>query len=101
MTENTQQPADDKIQLTMVDEAGAKETKIRAPRDWTVRKLVSSYVSKLKLPTIGKDGQPITYHAILKRTNTQMDDSKTLSDEGVVDGDVLKLVMTIIPGAEY
>ncbi|ODS40370.1 MAG: hypothetical protein A7315_08815 [Candidatus Altiarchaeales archaeon WOR_SM1_79] len=100
MDESTQSPqSDDKIQLTMVDEAGAKETKIRAPRDWTVRKLVSSYVSKLKLPTIGKDGQPITYHAILKRTNTQLDDSKTLADEGVVEGDVLKLVMTIIPGA--
>ena len=99
MDENTQSAqTDDKIQLTMVDEAGAKETKIRAPRDWTVRKLVSSYVSKLKLPTIGKDGQPITYHAILKRTNTQLDDSKTLGDEGVVEGDVLKLVMTIVPG---
>lgn len=100
MDENTESPqSSEKIQLTMVDEAGAKETKIRAPGDWTVRKLVSSYVSKLKLPTVGKDGQPITYHAILKRTNTQLDDSKTLAEEGVTEGDVLKLVMTIIPGA--
>jgi len=100
MDENTQSSqTEDKIQLTMVDEAGAKETKIRAPTNWTIRKLVSSYVSKLKLPTIGKDGQPITYHAILKRTNTQLDDSKTLAEEGVVEGDVLKLVMTRIPGA--
>jgi len=57
MDENTQSSqTEDKIQLTMVDEAGAKETKIRAPTNWTIRKLVSSYVSKLKLPTIGKDG---------------------------------------------
>jgi len=89
----------EKIELTIIDEAGAKETKIRVPVDWPVSRVINSFVSKAGLPTVGSDGQPVSYHLVLKRENIQLDDSQTLDASGVKDGDVLRLVTTIIPGS--
>jgi len=98
MDNETEATEKGKIQITIIDETGAKETKIKVPTDWTVRKLIDSFVTKLELPIVGGDGQPIIYHAVLKRTNQQLDDSFTIEKAGVEDGDVLRLVTTMIPG---
>ena len=87
-----------KLQLTVVDEAGGKETKVKSPDQWTTNKLVDIFVKKMNLKTVSRDGQPISYQATLKRTGETLEDKKTLADSGVKDGDVIRLSERITHG---
>ena len=55
-------------------------------------------VEKIKLPSVGPDGNPISYKFIHKVTGRQLLESQTLAEAGIKDGDVLRLQPEITAG---
>jgi hypothetical protein len=55
-------------------------------------------VQKLQLPVNGPDGAPLSYKFHHKNSGRQIQDSQTLADAGVHDGDVLRLQPEITAG---
>ena len=56
-------------------------------------------VEKIKLPSVGPDGNPISYKFIHKVTGRQLLEAQTLGEAGIKDGDVLRLQPEITAGA--
>jgi len=90
--------AEERIQITLLDEVSGQSFKVRVPLDRTVDWLVTAAVQKLNLPRTTSGGDPVTYEAILKSTNQRLNPEDTLRSAGVRDGDVIRLVQTIVPG---
>ena len=55
-------------------------------------------VEKIKLPSVGPDGNPISYKFIQKVTGRQLLETQTLAEAGIKDGDVLRLQPEITAG---
>jgi hypothetical protein len=56
-------------------------------------------VDKLQLPQNGPDGAPLSYKFHHKKSGRQIQDSQTLSDAAVKEGDILRLQPEITAGA--
>jgi hypothetical protein len=56
-------------------------------------------VQKLRLPTNGPDGAPLSYKFHHKNSGRQIQDAQTLSEAQVQDGDILRLQPEITAGA--
>lgn len=89
-----------KLNVVIVDATGNKEQKVGLPDDIKCGIIMVKLVEKIKLPSVGPDGNPISYKFIHKVTGRQLLEMQTLSDAGVKDGDVLRLQPEITAGAE-
>lgn len=88
-----------KINVVIVDTTGNKERKVGLPDDIKIGIIVVKLVEKIKLPSIGPDGNPISYKFIHKVSGRQLLETKTLTDANIKDGDVLRLQPEITAGA--
>ena len=88
-----------KVNVIIVDATGNKEQKVGLPDDVKCGIIMVKLVEKIKLPSVGPDGNPISYKFIHKVTGRQLLEAQTLGEAGIKDGDVLRLQPEITAGA--
>ena len=88
-----------KVNVIIVDATGNKEQKVGLPDDVKVGIIMVKLVEKIKLPSTGPDGNPISYKFIHKVSGRQLLETQTLADAHIKDGDVLRLQPEITAGA--
>lgn len=86
------------LNVTIVDATGNKEQKVGLPDDVKCGIIMVKLVEKIKLPSTGPDGNPISYKFIHKSTGKQLLELQTLSEAGVKEGDILRLQPEITAG---
>lgn len=86
------------MDVTVVDAAGNKTEEASVPGEAAAGRVVAKLVELMQLPTVGPDGQPLSYKFHHKNSGRQVDDNETLDAAGVKDGDVLRLVAEITAG---
>jgi uncharacterized ubiquitin-like protein YukD len=86
------------VSVTVYDSTENKRVPAELPDDAPCNKIVSVLVQKLQLPTNGPDGAPLSYKFHHKNSGRQIQDSQTLSDAGVREGDILRLQPEITAG---
>jgi hypothetical protein len=87
------------MDLTVVDATGNKSEEVRVPENVAAGRILAKLIEKLQLPSVGPDGQPLSYKFHHKQSGRQISDNETLERAGVHDGDVLRLVAEITAGA--
>lgn len=87
-----------KLNVVIVDATGNKEQRVGLPDDIKCGIIMVKLVEKIKLPSVGPDGNPISYKFIHKVSGRQLLEMQTLSEAGVKDGDVLRLQPEITAG---
>lgn len=88
-----------KVNVIIVDATGNKEQRVGLPDDVKIGIIMVKLVEKIKLPSTGPDGNPISYKFIHKVSGRQLLETQTLSDAHIKDGDVLRLQPEITAGA--
>jgi hypothetical protein len=86
------------VSVTVYDSTENKRVPAELPDDAPCNKIVSVLVQKLQLPTNGPDGAPLSYKFHHKNSGRQIQDSQTLADAGVREGDILRLQPEITAG---
>src|SRR3989442_8645923 len=86
------------INVTVYDSTENKRVPVELPDDAPCNKIISVLVQKLKLPTNGPDGAPLSYKFHHKNSGRQIQDSQTLAEALVQDGDILRLQPEITAG---
>ena len=86
------------VSVTVYDSTENKRVPAELPDDAPCNKIVSVLVQKLQLPTNGPDGAPLSYKFHHKNSGRQIQDSHTLADAGVREGDILRLQPEITAG---
>lgn len=87
------------LNVEVWDATGNKRTPAELPDDAPAGKIIYVLVERLLLPSVGPDGQPLSYKFHHKNTGRQLLDTQTLSEASVRDGDVLRLQPEITAGA--
>lgn len=87
-----------KVNVVIVDTTGNKEQKVGLSDDIKCGIIMVKLVEKIKLPSIGRDGNPISYKFIHKVTGRQLLETQTPTEAGTHDGDVLRLQPEITAG---
>lgn len=88
-----------KVNVIIVDATGNKEQKVGLPDDVKIGIIMVKLIEKIKLPSTGPDGNPISYKFIHKVSGRQLLETQTLADAHIKDGDVLRLQPEITAGA--
>lgn len=86
------------INVTVYDSTENKRVPAELPDDAPCSKIVTVLVQKLQLPTNGPDGAPLSYKFHHKNSGRQIQDSQTLAQAGVSEGDILRLQPEITAG---
>lgn len=86
------------ITVLVMDATGSKKTEVELPDNAPVNRIIAVLLEKLNLPTNGPDGQPLSYKFHHKASGKQLQDTQTLADVGVNQGDVLRLQPEITAG---
>ena len=82
--------------LNVIDYDSTETT--RVPDDAPVNRIITVLVDRLKLPRNGPDGAPLSYKFHHKNSGRQIQDSATLAESGVAEGDILRLQPEITAG---
>lgn len=87
-----------RLSVIIVDTTGNKENRVGLPDDVKCGIIMVKLIEKIKLPSVGPDGNPISYKFVHKVTGRQLLESQTLAEAGIRDGDVLRLQPEITAG---
>jgi hypothetical protein len=87
------------INVEVWDATGNKRIQAEVPDDVTVERILLVLADKLRLPRHGPDGQLMSYKFHHRRLGIQLLDDKTLAEQRVVAGDVLRIQPEITAGA--
>ena len=71
-----------KVNVIIVDATGNKEQKVGLPDDIKTGVIMVKLVEKIKLPSVGPDGNPISYKFIHKVSGRQLLEMQTLAEAG-------------------
>ena len=86
------------INVTVFDSTENKRVAAELPDDAPCSKIIAVLIQKLRLPTHGPDGAPLSYKFHHKNSGRQIQDSQTLAEASVHDGDILRLQPEITAG---
>ena len=86
------------IRVRVSDISGSRVNEVEAPDDVAVNRILVVLVERMNLPLNSPDGQLMSYKLHHRRTGSQLLDSQTLSQAGVLDGDELRLQPEITAG---
>ena len=95
MTETAQTEG---TKVTFLDQTGAKSVEAVVSDTVTVRKILPSIITKMNLPVIGPDGQPMSYSLDHKEGGRRLHEDQTLIGARVSDGDHLIVYPEIVAG---
>jgi len=84
--------------VTFLDQTGAKSVDAIIADTVTVKRILPSVITKLNLPVMGPDGQPMSYSLDHKEGGRRLRDDQTLLDAQVGDGDHLIVYPEIVAG---
>src|SRR6202162_4582120 len=87
------------INVTVYDSTENKRVPVELPDDAPCNKIIAVLVQKLRLPTNGPDGAPLSYKFHHKNSGRQVQDTQTLAEAQVQDGDILRLQPEITAGS--
>lgn len=87
------------IQVTFLDQTGAKSVKARISPTVTVKKIIPSIITKMQLPVTMPDGTPTSYSLDHKEGGKRLLENQTLPDAGVKEGDHLIVYPEVVAGA--
>jgi hypothetical protein len=87
-----------KINVTIIDATGNKETQATLPDDAPIKKIMGALLPRMKMPLDGPDGEPLSYKFHHKASGKQLTEDQTLAQAGVKEGDVLRLYPEITAG---
>jgi hypothetical protein len=85
--------------VQILDVTGSRSCDVQADDDIEINRIMVLLVEKMNLPLTSPDGQIMSYKLHLRRTGTQLLDTMTLAQCGVIDGDQLRLQPEITAGA--
>lgn len=86
------------MDITVIDATGSKTEEASVPGNAAAGRIMAKLVELMELPSVGPDGQPLSYRFHHKQSGRQIGDHETLEEAGVKDGDVLRLVAEITAG---
>jgi hypothetical protein len=84
--------------VTFLDQTGAKSVEAVVADTVTVRKILPNIITKMNLPVIGPDGQPMSYSLDHKEGGRRLLEDQTLVASNVREGDHLIIYPEIVAG---
>ena len=85
-------------QVTFLDQTGAKSVDAVVSESITVKRILPNIITKMNLPVVGPDGQPMSYSLDHKEGGRRLHENQTLSEANVTDGDHLIVYPEIVAG---
>jgi hypothetical protein len=86
------------IQVTFLDQTGAKSVKAVIAFTVPVSRILPNIITKMSLPTMSPDGQPMSYALDHKEGGRRLLESQTLMEAGVQNGDHLIVYPEVVAG---
>ena len=86
------------ITVTVYDSTENKRVPVELPDDAPANRIIAVLVEKLQLPPNGPDGAPLSYKFHHKNSGRQIQDTQTLAEAQVQDGEILRLQPEITAG---
>lgn len=96
MSDDTQQ--EEGTEVTFLDQTGAKSVEALVSHTVSVRRILPNIITKMNLPVVGPDGQPMSYSLDHKEGGRRLNEEQTLPDANVRDGDHLIVYPEIVAG---
>ena len=84
--------------VTFLDQTGAKSVDAVIADTVSVRRILPNIITKMNLPVMGPDGQPMSYSLDHKEGGKRLQEDQTLVDANVKDGDHLIVYPEIVAG---
>jgi hypothetical protein len=88
----------DNVNLEVWDATGNKRLTVDVPGDVAVERILLVLAEKLHLPKHSPDGELMSYKFHHRRLGKQLRDDQSLGQQGVVDGDVVRIQPEITAG---
>ncbi len=87
------------INLEVWDATGNKRLPVEVPADVEVERILLVLAEKLHLPRHSPDGELMSYKFHHRRLGVQLRDDQSLMEQGVRDGDIVRIQPEITAGA--
>ena len=84
--------------VTFLDQTGSKSVEAVVSGSITVRRILPNIITKMNLPVVGPDGQPMSYSLDHKEGGRRLREDNTLIEANVSDGDHLIIYPEIVAG---
>ena len=84
--------------VTFLDQTGSKSVEAVVSDTVTVQRILPSIITKMNLPMVGPDGQPMSYSLDHKEGGRRLHESETLIQANVSTGDHLIIYPEIVAG---
>lgn len=84
--------------VTFLDQTGSKSVEAVVADTVTVQRILPSIITKMNLPMMGPDGQPMSYSLDHKEGGRRLHERETLVQASVNDGDHLIVYPEIVAG---
>jgi hypothetical protein len=86
--------------VTFLDQTGSKSVDAVIADTVSVRRIMPNIITKMNLPVMGPDGQPMSYSLDHKEGGRRLREEQTLPDARVRDGDHLIVYPEIVAGSD-
>lgn len=84
--------------VTFLDQTGAKSVEAVVADTVTVQRILPNIITKMNLPMVGPDGQPMSYSLDHKEGGRRLNEYETLVQANVASGDHLIIYPEIVAG---
>ena len=84
--------------VTFLDQTGAKSVDAVIADTVPVKRILPNVITKMNLPVMGPDGQPMSYSLDHKEGGKRLREEDTLPTAGVIDGHHLIVYPEIVAG---
>ena len=84
--------------VTFLDQTGAKSVEAVIADTVTVKRILPNIITRMSLPVVGPDGQPMSYSLDHKEGGKRLTEDQTLVAAQVKDGDHLIVYPEIVAG---
>ena len=95
---DAQTPKKQGTRVTFLDQTGAKSVEAVVSDVMTVRRILLSIITKMNLPVVAPDGQPMSYSLDHKEGGRRLDENLTFVEADVSSGDHLIIYPEIVAG---
>ncbi len=85
--------------VTFLDQTGAKSVNAVIADTVSVKRILPNIITKMNLPVMGPDGQPMSYSLDHKEGGKRLHEDQTLPQASVKDGDHLIVYPEIVAGS--